>query len=333
MGLLTAIKKRLTNQYIAVIVLEDTCLTKVKRFKGSSLLLEEEKRFAIPSRERLSKEVVTYLQELQAEVEQTYIALFLNSHGQGIVPSCQKSVYEKFHIDYAHVADVCIDNRYSIYASDIDIKWSQKMFSDTGLDFLFSPFLILDNLRKREKQHKEIALYMLVGYNSMSIMILRDQDLLYGTFINYAKEEDLLSSGFEEDVDVDEDIEDDMFDEFDLDLEMEESEEIADILDDVEKEIVEKVERDTETITVKNRLFGQDLRLVKYFDASLREFYDSDMYESDFITYVKIYDGATLNADVIAYLQEQLLVEIEIVPVDLLDALLDLTKEEAESGA
>ena len=334
MGLLTAIKKRLTNQFVAVIVLEDTCLTKVKRFKGDDLLLEEEKRFTIPSRERLSKEVVNYLQELQAEVEQTYIALFLNSHGQGIVPSCQKSVYEKFHIDYAHVTDVCIDNRYSIYASDIDIKWSQKIFAETGLDFLFSPFLILDSLRKKEKVHKEIALYMLVGYNSMAIMIVRDQDLLYGTFINYAKEEDLLSSGFEEEeIDMEDDVEDDIFDEFDLDLEMEESEEIADILEDVEKDIVEKVERDTAIITVKNRLFGQDLRLVKYFDASLREFYESDMYESDFITYVKIYDGAKLNADVIAYLQEQLLVEIEIVPVDLLDELLDLAKEEAESGA
>ncbi len=334
MGLLKAIKKRITTQYVAVIVLEDSSLVKVKRFKNGALLFEEEKRFLIPSKEQLSKEAVAYIAALQEQFERTYIALFLNSHGQGIVPSCEKSAYEKFHIDYAHVKDICIDGRYSIYASDIDIKWSQKVFAKIGLDFLFSPFLILDSLRKKEKPQEGVALCMLVGYNSMAIMILRQQQLLYGTFVNYAREEDLLSSGFQEDeIELEEDVDGDIFDEIDLDLEMEESEEIADILEDVGNEIVQKVERDTGNVTVKNRLFGQDLRLVKYFDASLREFYESDMYESDFITSVRIFDGAKLNADVIASLQEQLLVEIEIVPVLLLDELLNLAKEEAESGA
>ncbi len=333
MGLLAAIKKRFTSQFAGVIVLEDACFIKLKRLKNGTLLYEEEKRFDIPSKDQLSKEVISYLQNLQAQVEQTYIALFLNSHGQGVVPSCLQSVYEKFHIDYNHVKDVCIDNRYSIYASDIDIKWSQKIFSKTGLDFLFSPFLVLDNLIAQEEEREGIVLYMLSGVNSITVMIFEKKELLYGTFINIAKEEDLLASDFMEEEIAEEDIEEDLFDDIDLDLELEESEEIADILEDAQKDIIEKVEKDTEVVSLKNKLFGQDLRLVKYFDASLREFYESDMYRSDFVTYVKIYDGAKLNPDVVAYLKEQLLVQIDVKSVDLLDEVVSLAIAEVEEDA
>ena len=91
MGLLKAIKKRLTNQFIAVVILENSCSIKVRRLKNGEIILEEKKDFEIPSKDKLSKEVVLYLQGLQEEIEQTYITLFLNSHGQGVVPSCLQS--------------------------------------------------------------------------------------------------------------------------------------------------------------------------------------------------------------------------------------------------
>ncbi len=332
MGLLTAIKKRLPTQYAAVTILEESCDIKVRRYKNDKEVFAEEKHFSIPSKERLSDEVVVYLQRLQAEEEQTYIALFLNTHGQGVVPSCKKSEYEKFHIDYNHVKDICVENRFSVYASDIDIKWTEKIFARTGLDFIFSPFLILEGLRKASPHGEGVSLYMLVSKNAMTLMIFADTQLLYGTFVNFAKEEDLLASDFEEE-DMGTETDEDIFDEIDLDMELEESEEIADILHDVEEEVTQKAEKDIESVSLKSRLFGEELRMVKYFDASLREFYESDLYESDFITYVRIYNAMPLNPDVLAYLQEQLLVEIDVVPVDIADEVIRLAREEVAEGA
>lgn len=333
MGLLAAIKKRLTNQFIGVIVLEDACFVKMKRIKNGALLTEEEKRFDLSAKDRLSNEIIGYLQKLQEEVEQTYIALFLNSYGQGVVPSCLQSAYEKFHIDYTHVKDICIDNRYSIYASDIDIKWAQKLFAKTGLDFLFSPFILLENMISRDVAREGVVLYMLAGVNSIAVMIFDKKELLYGTFINIAREEDLLATDFEEEAEGDEKLDENLFDDIDLELELEESEEISDILEDAEQGIMKKVEKDTETVTIKNRLFGQDLRLVKYFDASLREFYESDLYRSDFITYVKIFDGVRLNPDVVEYLREQLLIQVDLESVDLLDEIVELAIKEVVEDA
>ena len=328
MGLLKAIKKHLTIQYVGVIVHEESCLIKTKRVKKGKTVHEEEKEFTIASKEKLSGEVIAYLSELQDEIEQTYIALFLNSHGQGVVPSCSKSAYQKFHIEYDHVKDICVDQKYSIYASNIDIKWAEKIFAKTGLDFIFSPFLMLDNLRKKESRHDGIVLYMLTSYNSITIMIFEKERLLYGTFINIAKEEDLLNTDFTEEMTE----EDDSFDEIDLDMELEESDVIADILEDVKVEADVKSSAQEEDATIKLKLFGQDLRLVKYFDASLREFYENDLYTSDFVTYVKIYDGTGLNEDIVTYLKEQLLVDVAIRKINIEDELIALAVQETEGA-
>ncbi|RUM63994.1 MAG: hypothetical protein DSZ05_08005 [Sulfurospirillum sp.] len=324
MGLLNVIKKHLTMQYVGVIVHETSCVVKIKKVKNAQTIHEEEKQFTIPSKEKLSKEVIVFLQSLQEEVEQTYIALFLNSHGQGVVPSCAKFAYEKFHIEYDHVKVICIDRKYSIYASNIDIRWAEKIFSETGLDFIFSPFLMLDNLRKHESRREGIVLHMLTSHNSITIMIFDKETLLYGTFINIAKEEDLLNTDFTEEI-IDED---DTFDEIDLDMELEESDEIAEILENATIDTEVKSSAQDENDTIKLKLFGQDLRLVKYFDASLREFYENDLYKSDFVTYVKIYDTTSLNEDIVHYLKEQLLVDISIRKINIEDELIALIEQE-----
>ena len=329
MGLLKTIKKYLTIQYVGVIVHEDSCIVKTKKVKKGETVYEEEKEFTIASKEKLSGEVIRYLSQLQEEIEQTYIVLFLNSHGQGVVPSCSKSAYQKFHIEYDHVKNICVNQKYSIYASNIDIKWAEKIFAKTGLDFIFSPFLILDNLRKKESRREGIVLYMLTGYNSITIMIFENETLLYGTFINIAKEEDLLNTDFTEEL-MEED--DDSLDEIDLDMELEESDVIADILEDVELETDIQSSAQEENATIKLKLFGQDLRLVKYFDASLREFYENDLYKSDFVSYVKIYDATDLNEDIVTYLKEQLLVDVATRKINIEDELIALAVQETEGA-
>ncbi len=336
MGLFKAIKKQMTNQFIAVIIYENSCSVKVKRIKKAEVLLEEVKEFELYSRDRLSKDVVTYIQVLQEEVEQTYIVLFLNSYGQGVVPSCLKSDYKKYHIDYNNVKEICIDKKYSIYASLIDIKWAEKLFVDTGIDFIFSPFLILDSLIKKEtvEEKQSVTLYMMNCVNSITVMIFKGTHLLYGAFINIAKEEDLLSSDYESDDLAGDSLEDEMLEEIDLDLEMEENPEILDILDDVQSDEKQlQGSNINDGVEVGQRLFGQDLRLVKYFDASLREFYENELYESDFITAVKIYDSCDLSKEVISYLKEQLLVDIETESIDIHEQLLKLAMQERDINA
>ena len=327
MSLLKSLKKRLVYQFIAIVIYETTCDIKVQRLKNGEIVFEEAKSFEIESKEKLNDTIIDYLDSLQEIVEQTYLALFLNTHGQGVVPSCAKSVYDKFHIDFDSVKHVCINNDYSIYASLIDIKWVEKIFDHSGLDFVFSPFLVLNELIQNFQLSTDTTLYLLSNTNSMTIMIFRGKQFLYGTFVNIAKEEDLLDSGFENDTFSNNSMEDEMMDEMmdEIDLDIDDTEDILNILETQSTQIDENEEK---VVKIKNKLFGQDLRFVKYLDASLREFYDSDLYVSDFVNKVIVFDAAKLNVDIIKYLEDELLVEIEVIPASIDKVLIDLIKKE-----
>ncbi len=323
MSLLKSLKKRLVYQFIAIVIYETSCDIKVQRLKNGEIVFEEAKSFEIESKEKLNDTIFDYLDGLQEIVEQTYLALFLNTHGQGVVPSCEKSVYDKFHIDFDSVKRVCINNDYSIYASLIDIKWVEKIFDHSGLDFVFSPFLVLNELIQNFQLSTDTTLYLLSNTNSMTIMIFRGKQFLYGTFVNIAKEEDLLDSGFENDTFSDNSMEDEMMDEIDLDID-----DTEDILNMLESQSTQIDKNEEKVVKIKNKLFGQDLRFVKYLDASLREFYDSDLYVSDFVNKVIVFDAAKLNVDIIKYLEDELLVEIEVIPASIDKVLIDLSKKE-----
>lgn len=187
MGLFSSVKKRFIIQLVGVALLENSCKVYVKKIKNSKVIYRAKKSFDIKSKDKLSTEVINYLNTLQEEHEQTYVALFLNTLGQGAIPGCHTGAYEKFGVDKQNVKSICIDNEFTIYASFIDIHWADKIFQKVGLDFVFSPFLILNYFAQKEISDDEVKLYILNTHNGLTIMIKRGKKLLYGSFFNVAK--------------------------------------------------------------------------------------------------------------------------------------------------
>ncbi len=317
MSLFSSVSKRLTRQYIAVIVEESKCKIKQKVVKNKSILHLEEFNFDISSKEELGSEVKTFINNLQEEYDNTYISLFLNTLGQGIIPQCDENLLEKYHIDSKSIKTICVENRFMMYATHIDIKWADKAFADVGLDFVFSPFLILDYfIQKEEVVKDQVTLYILNTGNALTIMISKDARLLYGSFFNVAKDENLLYTDYEED----EEDEEESFDELDLeddDLEIDEISNISDNSNFVNNVLQEQINLD-----------AQDERVIKYLSAALREFYSDDLYESEFINHAKIYDGAGIHEGVMVYIENELLLDTSAVNISVRDAIIDLSEKE-----
>jgi hypothetical protein len=321
MSLFNSLKKRLTNQFLAVIVYEDRCNIKQKIVKNSKLIHKEEFNFDIPSKDNLGGKVINFINSLQDEYDNTYIALFLNTPGQGIIPGCDENALEKFHVDHKNVKSICKDDRFLMYATLIDIKWADKLFVKSGLDFLFSPFLVLDYFIKKAMKQEyynkdEVVLYMLNTHNALTLMIQKGDEFLYGAFFNIAKGEDLLYTDYD-------DIEDDtQMEELNLDdisdLEME------DILDvSNQSNFVTNILQSDENIT------EEDERIIKYLNSSLKEFYSNDLYHSEFITAAKIYDDVGLNEGVMKYIESELLLDTRAENISVNDVILDLSMQEA----
>ncbi len=312
MSFFRSFKKRLTNQFIAVIIEDKFCKIKQKIIKNGEVDLIEETFFEIKSKDELSGEVVEFLNELQENYKHTYIALFLNTPGQGVVPGCDESQLEKFNVDKDSIKTVCVNNRYIAYASNIDIKWLDKTFSRVGIDFIFSPFLILDFYRQNEKNIDQVKLYILNTTNSFTLMIIKNDKLLFGSFFNLEKEENLLYTDYENEDSIEEEFE-----------QIEVDEELNEAIEDIEKdgELTQEKLKD-------NLFFEKDERYIKYLNAALKEFYSNELYESDFIESVKIYDDNSLSQDVVDYIQNKLLLDVDIVKVNIKNAVIELATKE-----
>ncbi len=321
MSLFNTFRKRLTNQFVAVIVEEDQCKIRQKIIKNGNILFVEESTFDIVSKDKLSDEVIDYLNDLQDEYEHTYIILFLNTNGQGLLPrGCDYAQYKKFGIDQKNVKSVCIENRYIIYASKIDVKWADKTFASIGLDFVFSPFLLLDSFSVDDRD-ENVKLFILNSSNSFTMMIMKENHLLFGSFFNIAKEDDLLNLNYDEFSDQsNEALEDNNFDMDNLDDELE----IAEI-NDIDEMSIGKQNTHVHVMSDK------DERFIKYLDVALKEFYSNDQYDSEFVDSVHIYDDAGMSEGVINYIQNELLLDTVATNINIREKLIKLAKKEVLS--
>ncbi len=319
MGLFNSVKKRLTKQFLAVIVEENTCKIKQKVIKNNTILHVEDHTFDIPSKDDLGAEVTTFLNELQEEYDNTYIALFLNTLGQGVIPVCDEEQLQKYHVDRHSVKTICVDTRFMMYATLIDIKWADKIFRDVGLDFVFSPFLILDYfIMLEDNLQEQVTLFILNTNNAFTIMINKGTQLLYGSFFNVAKEENLLYTDYtDEAVMDDEEVMDELNLEEDEELEIDTIGNVSDNSHFVKNVMKEQA-----------RLDEQDQRIIKYLSAALKEFYSDELYKSDFITHAKIYDGAGMHEDIIKYIENELLLDTSAVNISVRDAVIELALRE-----
>jgi hypothetical protein len=321
LGLFGSVKKHFIVQLIGVVLLEKSCKIYIKKVKNSKVIHRAKKTFDLESKEKLSSEVITYLLELQEEHEQSYVALFLNTLGQGAIAGCNTGAYEKFGVDKKSVKSICLDDNFTAYASLIDINWVDKIFKKVGLDFVFSPFLVLNTLSKKDYSEDEVKLHILNTDNGLTMMIKKGKKLLYGAFFNIAKEEDLLHEDFESSSfgSIDS-LEEELFEEFELDD------------DTLMNELGDGMDFD-EVETTSSQLSDIDSRLVKYLDASLKEFYHSELYDSEFISAVKIYDDAGMHEDVIKHIENELLLDTSAENINILDVVIEIAEEEVMGNA
>ncbi len=317
MGLFASIKKRLTIQIVAIGLEEKKCNITVKQIKNSKELDSSQKSFDIKSKELLGKEVVDYLNDLQSSNEQTYVSLFLNTLGQGVVSGCEDGDFDKLGIESDSIKRICVDNNFSVYASLIDLKWIHGIFQNVGLDYIYSPFLVLNRCIKESKQN-DAVLYILRTNNGMTLMVKNSKKLLYGSFFNIAKEANMLHEDFD-DLDDDAKFEDELLEEIEIDDDFtnDDVNEIDDVMDFMEES------------EISHNLPVDDTRFIKYLTISLKEFYESDLYESEFITKIEIYNASLdISKELIKHLEDDLLLEINVNSVDLLDIVAQLAKKE-----
>jgi hypothetical protein len=280
--------------------------------KNLEIINQTSEDFTLENSEHFTDELVEYLNKQQDTISRSYVVSLLNSQGQGIVPTCSTSEFKKYNIDRRYTYNICVDTLFSNYVTKIDIKWMQKIFSSTGIDLIFSPFILLKDLILSDKNSLETILYILYMNHSASIIIKKEEKFIYGSFFKTNSDENPLYCDYADDENSDDEFEIDEEIDFEDDIELDEDDEFND-----ESKYVKEV-----SIVEENKTFA------KFLSSSLKEFYTDDIYKGSFVDKVVIYSEDIIDKSVIEYIENELFLNTEFKNIELDPVVLKFCEKE-----
>jgi hypothetical protein len=291
----------------------------------------------------LSAEAYEFILSYTKESPFFYISVLDSSTTQGAIPTCDKNKADEFH-DLISSEYKCYDNNWIYYTEKSDIFDIEKNFEKIGVDYIFSPFVVLAHFFK-DKINSHIAMFILVEENSLSLSIFENSKLLYAQYIdinnNIENDEILIDESIDDSDDIelddDEGINLDDIDAIDDIDELDDFGDIADLdaIEEIEefseaKDIEEELEQENITILDDNQSesFNEDYQRFSLMQSAVNSFYKSKQYNSDFVETVYIADSVGVSSDLKRYLEEEMFLNVYIRHIDLAMELCEVAKLE-----
>ena len=276
----------------------------------------------------LSVNMYDFIDKYISETPYFYISFLDTSASQGALPTCdtkKMSIYR----DMSSFKYLCYQNKWSYYTSEIDLNLLQQNYEKIGIDFIFSPYVVLANFFK-DKINSALAMFILIEDNYLSLAIFDHGELLFAEYLDMEHHKDFddlaiesLDEDISEELDLDGSIDleeigaiDDMDDLDDLgDIEdLDSFEEIEDFSEDKEVE-QDIVEQDHSADNEKG--FNEDYQRFSLIQNSINHYYKDPKYNSKFIESVYIADGIKVSNDLKRYLEEEMFLGVYIRNIDL----------------
>jgi hypothetical protein len=282
------LKKFIKQQFISFYYDENyKLLTEI--YKNNKLLEEKKSEF------KEKKELIKKIKELSDEIPQTYTSTIIQSINQGVVPSCQKSIFTKYEIKTENIKYICINNQYAFYISLYDLMEIKK----DNIDFVYSVFALIDY-----KATKKInTLYILVTKEKFYLLI-------------YHKNIPIFSDIYEKLVDILENPEN----------ELENEEIIENIEDDIIDDIEDNIENENNLELEDNRITtGLEMDIINFIKSSLEEYYEN--FADDFIENIIIFDEGILKEDITTLIYDTLLIEAKKENLDILKTINEISRK------
>jgi len=290
----------------------------------------------------INEKMYDFISLYAAESPFCYISVFGNLASQGAVGGCLKSqIAEQFDMPSSNY--LCYDKKWTFYAPKSDVHLLKKRYSRVGVDFIFSPFVVLANFFK-DKTDADIAMFVLIEESYITLCIFKKSELLYAKYLDveYTNDsEELLI----QDSDSEEEIELALDDEIDLeDVDVDEFDNLGDIEDldssddldefsdtkDIEEEFEENLNENFEEKTPVKEAdsFSEDYQRFLLIQDFMSDFYKDDRYPSDFIESVYMADSTGTSGDLKRYLEEEMFLNVYVRNIDLNAEICELAKAE-----
>jgi len=332
--------------FINIIIKKSTTIVYIEVCKKDEILQSLERVFdTVKINEKMFKFIDSFVQKSPF----FYISILDTNEVQGVIPTNKddeiSNYVEKNLMNYKYY-----HNKWSYYTSKAEIKELQEKYKKIGIDFIFSPFILLNNFFK-DKIDINKAMFILIKEDHVVLSIFDNSVLLYGDYLDIEYD---MDDGDEielvDEIDLDEDIDMDM--DMDVDLndvdvldEMDDFDEIdslddfgdiedLDSMDDInefseDEEIEENFIKDVEKIDQKDEVsFTDDYRIFSAVQRSVNDFYQDKRFNSQFIESIYVADSVGLGGDLKKYFEEEMFLSVYIRQINLAMEVATLAKME-----
>ncbi|MDP3291350.1 MAG: hypothetical protein Q8M43_04885 [Sulfuricurvum sp.] len=316
--------------------------------KQKKLLYKENRRFEGTSS---YEDMVSFLRKYIDESPLYYVALLNPEPKQGALVGCSQHIADDME-EIIGTKTLCRNGKWLLYSSQRELDALEHQYRTLGLDFIFSPFSILEHFFA-DKIKGGFALYALAQKNSFSIVLFEEGKLEYAHHYTMTEksgmgiEDESNTAGFAVGIKEEEEIErgislDDIESLDDLDI-LEELDDLSDIEDlDTLEEIAEfsedELTYEEKRITsshgndIKSEMdrFNNDYRRFELIQRTLIRFYGGEHCRNRFVETVYIADAYGSGSELKRYLEEELFLNVLIRHIDVADEVIALSMVEEE---
>ena len=283
-----------------------------------------------------------YIQEAIDPSPFHYISTIITQSHQGAHVGCVNKGKTQ-HNDDTKVSEVCCNKKWTLYASLDDLHALTYEYHTVGLDFIFSPFSILEHTFV-DKMNDTFGLYAFSMPGLFSVAIFQGDKLEYAHHYSHKKgpaQEDApealainFASHIEEEDESDGLIHlDDIEGLEDLDI-IDDLDSLGDIDDLNELEEVHEFSEDMPTNEEK-RLSKENSFMIKgdmdssvedyqrfnYIEKTLQQFYSMEECNNRFVETVCIADSEGRSEELKRYLEEELFLNVLVRKVDVIETI------------
>lgn len=277
-----------------------------------------------------------------------YIAVLNPDLNQGAISGC--SLHDVID-EIGGAKTICRNEKWLLYASLLELESLKKTYAPIGLDYVFSPFSIIENFFA-DKIGGGFGLYALAQKDAFSVVFFDEGKLEYAHhypmhrklkenveevstvgFTLGVEEEDIQKSAEIDEISSLDDLE--LIEELDSLSDIEDLDELEEIADFSEDDLTLEEKRlssgHSDEIKFEMDQFNEDYERFEFIQKTLAHFYASEQCKNRFVETVYIADAYGSGSELKRYLEEELFLSVLIRRIDLGDEVISLSMSEEES--
>ena len=267
------------------------------------------------------------------------MGILSRSIDQILVPGSKKTYFSNFGISEKECKIIKLKNQAFISMPKDEVIQYQKEFkSAMGLDFLFSPFVLLF-FKSKTFLSDLPKMFVLQDKEYMATFVANRKSVLYGRLFSINVNEGYEVMKYNSDEEYKGGVMSDTINNDDFDNEIGG---IDEELADLDNFNFDNISSDGDNVSVSTsdsddsgmddlQDLGRSSSILNFLQSALKDFYTNSLYDGDFVEEVVVFDCYGMSSQALDNVKSNLMIDLSIVRINIIEEISNLIQIELDS--